>query len=143
MDTEIDSIPFVPRGTFHEKKLKKRVDGKGKTAQGGDAMKNLSDKVASKQTAKNRFFSSLQPMTNGFFRDNSWNALSQCINGVRALGGEIEVWGNSYFSTQENACAGKRWFATATVCGHSFPVTFTATFADGFNGDVYDFTVTS
>lgn len=118
--------------------MKKRVDGWGKWFQGGGAMKNLSDKVASKRTAKNRFLSLVNPATKGVFRDNNWSVLNQIIRSVRALGGEAEIM----FSAYQGDMSRKEWFVEITANGFSFTSVFTATFLDRPNGDVYDFNVT-
>lgn len=122
--------------------MKKRVDGWGKRFQGGGAMKNLSDPVASKKTAQNRFLSLVSPITRGFFRDESWKAVTQLFAAVRAVGGEMEIVSTEYFSSPDSTPdAGKRWYVQVKASGFTFSALITAAFADKPNGEVYDLTV--
>lgn len=106
-------------------------------------MKNLSDPVSSKQTAKNRLLSICEPMTRGFFRDNSWRAVSQLFKAISALGGSVQVESTSYYD-RDGSLAGKRWHLSVSACGFSFPAVLTADFGANVPGEteVYDLTLT-
>jgi hypothetical protein len=106
-------------------------------------MKNLSDIVSSKQTAKNRFISLLSPVTKGFFKDEFWHGPNQVFRAIVALGGQVEINETKYFAVNGVENMGKRWILNISACGYSFPAILTASFADKPNGEVYDLTVTT
>jgi hypothetical protein len=106
-------------------------------------MKNLSDILSSKQTAKNRFTSLVSPITIGFFRDEFWHGPNQVFRAIVALGGQVEINESKYFAVNGVENMGKRWILSVTANGYSFPAILTASFSDKPNGEVYDLTVTT
>jgi hypothetical protein len=105
-------------------------------------MKNLSDIVASKKTAQSRLLTLVSPFCTGMHRDNSWKAVSQLFNSVRAMGGEVSIEKTEYFSSFGVNDMGKKWFLSVTSNGFSFPCILTASFSDKPNGEIYDLVLT-